>query len=303
MARRKKGDPISGWVILNKSIGVSSTQAVGKCRWLFNAQKAGHGGTLDPLADGLLPIALGEATKCVPFIMDGEKQYRFTVFFGQSTSTDDREGDVLATSEERPTNAQIIEKMSDFIGVVTQTPPAYSAIKIDGQRAYDLARSGQEVKIKSREVEIYRLELINRPDQDRAEFLVDCGKGTYVRAIARDLGLKLGIPSHVESLTRTKCGPFDLKNGISLEKLEKIGDKAARMDKLHPVETALDDIPALALTTVQAAHIKNGQSVPLRRPTEVTPLDPLCWVHENGKPVAFGQFEGGSFKPSRVFNL
>src|SRR6188768_3863512 len=256
---------IDGWVVLDKPLGMGSTAAVGRVRWLFSAEKAGHGGTLDPLATGVLPIALGEATKTVPFVMDGRKEYRFTLRFGEARSTDDGEGAVTATSEDRPSDQAIRAALPRFTGRFEQTPPAFSALKIGGQRAYDLARAGQAVDLKPRQVTIDRLELVSRPDADHADLVVSCGKGTYIRSLGRDLAVALGTVGHLSALRRTAAGPFREEAAISLPKLEALGHIPALLGALVPVVTALDDIPALALTEAQADQLRHGQPVFLTR--------------------------------------
>ena len=301
MARRKKGDKVDGWVVLDKPVGLGSTQAVGKVRRLFGAQKAGHGGTLDPLASGILPIALGEATKTVPFVMDGRKEYRFTLRFGEARSTEDAEGEVTATSEARPDDAAIAASLPAFTGEITQTPPAFSALKIDGKRAYDLARAGETVELKPRQVLIERLELTGRPDRDHADFVVQCGKGTYIRSLGRDLALALGTVGHLSMLRRTVVGPFREEGSISLSKLEALGHIPALFGALAPVATALDDIPALAMTEAQADRLRQGQPVILTR--DAPPSGALVRAEQDGRLVALARSDGVSLQPVRVFNL
>lgn len=301
MARRKKGDKIDGWVVLDKPVGLGSTQAVGKVRRLFGAQKAGHGGTLDPLASGVLPIALGEATKTVPFVMDSRKEYRFTLRFGEARSTEDAEGEVTATSDLRPEDAAIAAALPAFIGEITQTPPAFSALKIDGKRAYDLARAGETVELKPRQVRIERLEFAGRPDRDHADFVVQCGKGTYIRSLGRDLALALGTVGHLSMLRRTVVGPFREEGSISLSKLEALGHIPALLGALAPVATALDDIPALAMTEAQADRLRQGQPVILTR--DAPPSGALVRAEQDGRLVALARSDGVSLQPVRVFNL
>ncbi len=301
MARKKKGEKIDGWVVLDKPVGLGSTQAVGKVRRLFGARKAGHGGTLDPLASGILPIALGEATKTVPFVMDGRKEYRFTLRFGEARSTEDAEGEVTATSEVRPDDAAIAAALPAFTGEITQTPPAFSALKIDGKRAYDLARAGETVELKPRQVLIERLELTGRPDRDHADFVVQCGKGTYIRSLGRDLALALGTVGHLSMLRRTAVGPFREEGSISLSKLEALGHIPALFGALAPVATALDDIPALALTEAQADRLCQGQPVVLTR--DAPPSGALVRAELDGRLVALVRCDGVSLQPVRVFNL
>ena len=306
MARRKRGRPVDGWLILDKPVGLGSTKAVSIVKRLFDAQKAGHGGTLDPLASGLLPIALGEATKTVQFVMDGAKTYRFTVQWGEETNTDDAEGVVTETSDVRPDEDAIVQVLADFTGVILQVPPQFSALKVDGARAYDLAREGQDVDLEAREVEIDALRLIDCPDRDHAVFEVECGKGTYVRALARDIGRRLACLGHVSALRRVAVGPFDESDMISLEKLQDLRHKGAGPEGLDEVlcsvETALDDIPALAIDGSQAARLRQGQSVILRGRDAPIAEDPVL-VTWRGKPVAIARIEGGILKSNRVFNL
>ncbi len=301
MTRRKKGDKIDGWVVLDKPLGLGSTQAVGRVRRLFNAQKAGHGGTLDPLASGILPIALGEATKTVPFVMDGRKEYRFTLRFGEARSTEDAEGEVTATSDTRPSDAAIEAALPAFLGEIDQRPPAYSALKIDGKRAYDLARAGETVELALRRVTIEGLVLLGRPDADHADFVVQCGKGTYIRSLGRDLALALGTVGHLSMLRRTRVGPFREEAAISLPKLEALGHIPALFGALAPVATALDDIPALAVTEAQADRLRQGQQVLLTR--DAPPNGALVRAELGQTLVALVQSDGTALQPVRVFNL
>jgi len=299
MARVK--NKVDGWVILDKPSGMGSTKAVGRVRWLFGAEKAGHGGTLDPLATGVLPIALGEATKTVPYVMDGRKEYRFTLRFGEARSTEDAEGEVTATSEVRPDDAAIRAALGQFIGEIEQTPPAFSALKVDGRRAYDLAREGETVDLAPRRITIERLEMTGRPDADHADFVVGCGKGTYIRSLGRDLALALGTVGHLSSLRRTAVGPFREGAAISLPKLEALGHIPPLFGALLPVATALDDIPALALTDAQADLLRHGQ--PVHLPGDAPPADVLARAEAGSKLVALVRSDGTSIKPVRVFNL
>ncbi|HYR67819.1 MAG TPA: tRNA pseudouridine(55) synthase TruB [Reyranella sp.] len=301
MSRRKSGDKVDGWVILDKPVGLGSTPAVSRVRRLFGAQKAGHGGTLDPLASGVLPIALGEATKTVPFVMDGRKEYRFTLRFGQARSTEDAEGEVTATSDLRPTDEAIRGALAAFVGEVEQVPPAFSALKIEGKRAYDLARAGEPVALKPRRVLIERLELLGRPDADHADFVVSCGKGTYIRSLGRDLALALGTVGYLSALRRTAVGPFREEAAISLPKLEALGHIPALLGALAPVATALDDIPALALTEAQADRLRQGQPVLLTR--DAPPSGALLRAETGSRLVALVRSDGASLQPVRVFNL
>lgn len=307
MARRKKGDPVSGWVCLDKPYDFGSTQAVGRVRWLFNAQKAGHAGTLDPLATGILPIALGEATKTVPFLMDADKAYRFTIAWGRSTTTLDREGEVTATSDVRPTRDQVEAALPAFVGEIQQVPPAFSAIKVDGERAYDLARAGEAVELAARPVTIHSARVSDVPDADHVEIEVECGKGTYVRSIVRDLAAALGAEAHVAALRRTRVGPFGEDRAISLEKLEDMSHKAALPEVLLPVETALDDIPALAVTAEDAFRLAQGRPIVLV-PRQVEQLrarltggSRLVSAMEGTRLVALAEMRAGKLNPVRVF--
>jgi tRNA pseudouridine55 synthase len=304
--RRDKRD-VHGWVLLDKPVGMTSTQAVGIIKRLFAAKRAGHAGTLDPLASGMLPIALGEATKTVPFVMDGRKLYRFTVQWGEERNTDDAEGEVTHSSDARPSDESIRAALPAFTGTIIQVPPRFSAIKIAGERAYDLAREGEAVELAPREVEIDRLELIGSPAPGQSEFEAECGKGTYVRAIARDLGRKLGCFGHVCALRRVAVGPFDEDTLISLERLEAMCQKAAAgeaslADALMPVETALDDIPALAVSRADAARLQRGQAV-LLRGRDAPIFTGTVYVTAGGQLQALADVDRGEIVPKRVFNL
>jgi tRNA pseudouridine55 synthase len=306
MARRRKGSPIHGWLVFDKPQGMTSTQAVSRVRRLYDAQKAGHAGTLDPLATGVLPIAFGEATKTVSFAVDGDKQYRFTVRFGVATDTDDAEGSVVATSEARPTRPEIEAALQSFVGEISQVPPRYSALKVAGARAYDLAREDQDFELAPRPALIESLELAVIPDRDHCVIVARCGKGTYVRALARDLGQALGTVAHVTELRRTKVGPFAEEAAISLAKLQELGHSAAGrhalLSVLQPVETALDDIPALAISGQDAARLKRGQPV-LLRGRDAPILKGPVYATSRGSLVAVGEVSQGELRPTRVFNL
>jgi tRNA pseudouridine55 synthase len=307
MARRKKGDAVSGWVCLDKPYDFGSTQAVGRVRWLFNAQKAGHAGTLDPLATGVLPIALGEATKTVPFMMDADKAYRFMIEWGRSTTTLDREGETTGTSDVRPTVAQVEAALPAFVGDIQQIPPQYSAIKVDGERAYDLARAGEAFELAARAVVVHAARVSAAPDADHVEIEVECGKGTYVRSIVRDLAAALGAEAHVSALRRTRVGPFGEDRAIPLENLEDMSHKAALPEVLLPVETALDDIPALAVTAEDAFRLAQGRPIVLV-PRQVENLKArltggsrLVSAMDGDRLVALAEMRAGKLNPVRVF--
>jgi tRNA pseudouridine55 synthase len=304
--KRKKRD-VHGWVVLDKPIGMTSTHAVAVIKRLFAAKRAGHAGTLDPLASGCLPIALGEATKTVPFVVDSRKTYVFTVRWGEERDTDDAEGRVAATSAIRPDAAAIRALLPRFTGTIEQVPPRFSAVKIEGERAYDLAREGQTVEIAPRAVTIHRFDLVETADPDHAVFATECGKGTYVRALARDLGRALGVLGHVSALRRSRVGPFGEGDMIPLEQLESLCHRAAAgeghlADILLPIETALDDIPALAVSPADAARLQRGQAV-LMRGRDAAVLSGMVQVASSGQLVAIAEVDRGEIVPKRVFNL
>jgi tRNA pseudouridine55 synthase len=304
----RRGQPVHGWLILDKPLGMTSSQAVGAVRRLLDAAKAGHGGTLDPQASGVLPIALGEATKTVAWAMAGRKTYRFSVRWGEARDTDDAEGRITATSALRPSPAAIAAALPGFIGTIQQRPPAYSALKVAGERAYDLARSGETVALAARPVEILELRLLAAAEPDQAEFEAEVGKGTYIRAIARDLGEVLGTPAHVCALRRLRVGPFRAEAAISLENLAALGHSAAASGHVYPVETALDDIPALALTEDEANRLRCGQAVTPLRPSDRARIDQLgdgatVRATTGGKLVAVAEIVAGGIRPVRVLNL
>jgi tRNA pseudouridine55 synthase len=305
MAEPLSASRVDGWVILDKPMGMTSTAAVARVRRLFAASKAGHGGTLDPLATGLLPIALGEATKTVSVVMDGAKTYRFTVRWGAETSTGDLEGAAIAVSSERPAEEAIRSVLPDFVGTIGQVPPAYSAIKIAGERAYARARQGEEVVLPSRMVQVHALELFSAGPQE-AVLELRCGKGTYVRSLARDLGRRLGCLGHVVSLRRLAAGPFTESHMISLAKLEEFSHNGAGrkaiLTALRPLRTALDDIPALALSEAEARRLKQGQPVTVRA-AEVPPEQQTVLALDGDTPVALAAVKDGVLRPKRVFNL
>ena len=304
--KRDKRD-VHGWVVLDKPVGMTSTHAVSVIKRLFSAKRCGHAGTLDPLASGALPIAMGEATKTAPFVMDGRKLYRFTVCWGEERDTDDAEGRVVAQSDARPTVEAIQAALPAYLGTIQQVPPRYSAIKIEGERAYDLARDGEVVELQARPVEIVRLELIEIPDADHAVLEAECGKGTYVRSLARDIGRALGCYGHVSALRRTAVGPFAPESMILLEDLEALCHRAAAgeaslADALMPVETALDDIPAVAVSRADAARLSRGQAV-LLRGRDAPNFHGTIAVTVAGQLLALADFEHGEIVPKRVFNL
>ena len=305
--RRKKGSKVDGWLILDKPVGITSTQAVNIVKRVLDAQKAGHAGTLDPLATGILPIALGEATKTVPYVMDGRKTYRFTLKFGEARSTDDAEGEVTQTSDKRPTTDEIRAALPAFTGEIDQVPPAFSAIKVQGERAYDLARAGEIVELSARKVAIHALTLLAHPGPDEASFEAMSGKGAYMRSLGRDLAMKLGTCGHIASLRRTAVGPFSEAAAISLASLQALGHSPAAFEHLLPLETALDDIPALALTATEAIRLRSGQPVGLLhrqdrdRLYELAPGGMVRAMAE-GRLVALTRFEAGELVPVRVMN-
>jgi len=311
---RKKGQKIDGWVVLDKPVGPTSTQALAKVRYLLQAQKAGHAGTLDPLASGILPIALGEATKTIAFAQDRLKIYEFTITWGERRNTEDSEGDIIATSDIRPAPEAITAALPAFIGEIDQIPPDFSAIKIDGQRAYDLARAGETLEIAPRTVYIETLTL-DHTTADTARFTMLCGKGTYVRSLARDLGGMLGTCGYISALRRTAVGPFTTQNAISLDKLEKLVQGAASItdvldEVLQPLETVLDDIPALAIKEDESAKLRNGQVLSFISRPDFARLEALglgqygtALAVLHARPVALVETEGATIKPVRVFNL
>lgn len=316
MSRRKKGDDVSGWVVLDKPEDMTSTHAVSAVRRIFNAQKAGHSGTLDPLASGVLPIALGEATKTVPWLMEAEKTYVFTIKWGVSTETQDREGKPTATSDVRPTPEAVREALAAFVGEIEQIPPQFSAVKVDGERAYDIARSGETVALAPRTVTVYGAELVGAEGEDLATFRVRSGKGFYIRALVRDLAVRLGAEGHVWRLRRTAVGPFREADSVTLDALEDLRHKGAASERLKPVETALDDIPALAINGEDAFKLRQGRPIVLL-PHVMEALKPkfrdrtiagqdasrAALALFQGKAVALGDVRAGKFKPTRVFHI
>lgn len=303
MARRKKGNPIHGWLVLDKPLEMTSTRAVGILKRLMFAQKVGHAGTLDPLATGILPIAFGEATKTVPFAVDGEKVYRFTVRWGAETKTDDAEGDVTDTSDARPTVQDIEALLPQFIGEIMQVPPQFSAIKVDGERAYALARDGEDFELEARPVVIDELRLIDVPDGDTAVFEARCGKGTYVRAIARDMGRALGCRGHVIGLRRTRVGPFSEDAAVDLAEIEDAAEAGEDLTTfLQPVEVALGEILEVNVSAADAADLAQGRSV-LIRGRDAPILGGTAYAMSKGQIVALGEIERGALHPTRVFNF
>jgi tRNA pseudouridine55 synthase len=288
---------VDGWIALDKPTGMTSTQAVSRLKRVYNAKKAGHAGTLDPLASGLLPVAFGEATKTVPFVQDGEKAYRFTVTWGNETDTDDSEGRVVRASDKRPSPAAIEGLLPRFIGEIQQTPPQFSAIKIAGERAYDLAREGEEVALKPRPVTIYSLQIVETTELE-TQFFMECGKGAYVRAIARDLGRLLGCYGHVTALRRTRVGPFTEADAYTLEEIE---NQNLAGEALLSVEAGLTELPCVIVDRDTAARLRRGGSVILRG--RDAPAEGVAYAACGGVPVAFGEIVEGALTPSRVFNL
>jgi tRNA pseudouridine55 synthase len=300
MARKRKGRAISGWLVVDKPAGITSTTVVNKVKWAFDAQKAGHAGTLDPDATGVLAIALGEATKTVPYITDALKCYRFMVRLGVSTRTDDAEGEVIASRDLRPSDAGITAALAAFRGDIQQVPPQFSAVKVDGERAYDIARGGGEMDLVARPLWVESLEMISRPDADHVELEMVCGKGGYVRSIARDLGEALGCLGHVQWLRRTWSGPFDAEQGISLETIDKLAKTAALDAHLLPLEIGLADLPELPCTAEGAMRMKNGNpGMVLASNAE---YGEEAWASYLGRAVAVGIYKAGELHPSRVFN-
>ncbi len=301
---RNKRAAVNGWLVLNKPIGLTSVAALNKVKRLFNARKAGHAGTLDPLATGVLPIAFGEATKTVPYAVDSEKGYRFTVCWGAETTTDDSEGEVVERREARPSREQIEAALDSFRGEIEQTPPRFSAVKVEGARAYDLAREGEQFELRSRMVEVYRLDIVDMPDRDACVFEADCGRGTYVRAIARDLGRALGCLGHICALERTRVGAFRIEAAVALEDIETAaeGEPDALKALLAPVHTSLTALPEIRLSQQDAARVRRGQPV-LLRGRDAPILNAKAFATSRGTLVALGEVSHGEFTPERVFNL
>lgn len=300
MARGKKGRVVSGWLVVDKPAGITSTAVVNKVKWAMDAQKAGHAGTLDPAATGVLAIALGEATKTVPYITDALKCYRFMVNLGAATTTDDAEGAVIATADVRPSDAEIEAALVAFRGDIQQVPPQFSAVKVDGERAYDLAREGEAMELAARPLWVERLEMLSRPSPDQVELEMVCGKGGYVRSIARDLGASLGCLGHVAWLRREWSGPFSASDGISLEQIDALA-KTAELDAfLKPLELGLADLPELPCTPEGAARLKNGN--PGMVIASSVGYGDEAWASYQGRAVAVGIYKAGELHPSRVFN-
>ena len=309
MGRKKRGLVVNGWVCLDKPFELGSTDAVSKVRRLFDAQKAGHAGTLDPLASGILPIALGEATKTVPFMMEAEKTYRFTINWGVSTDSIDREGEIIGRSDVRPPVEAVRAALPAFVGEIDQTPPRFSAIKVDGQRAYDLAREGADFELESRRVVIHSAEVTDAPDADHVELTIRTGKGVYVRSLARDLAGMLGAEGHVSALRRERVGPFSVENCVTLDFLTDLVHRDAALEGLLPVATALDDIPELAITDQDAFSLRQGRPIVLL-PRQVETLKSrlrdgsrTVSAFQGQTLVALGQLRAGRLEPDRVFNL
>ncbi|MBR3371733.1 MAG: tRNA pseudouridine(55) synthase TruB [Rhodobacteraceae bacterium] len=300
MGRKRKGRAISGWLVVDKPAGITSTAVVNKVRWALQAQKAGHAGTLDPAATGVLAIALGEATKTVPYITDALKCYRFMVRLGQSTTTDDAEGTVIATRDERPDDAAIDAALDSFRGEIEQIPPQFSAVKVDGERAYDIARAGDEMDLAARPLWVERLERVARPDADHVELEMVCGKGGYVRSIARDLGAALGCLGHVAWLRRTWSGPFDASDGLSMAQIEAMAQSPELDSHLRPLEEGLADLPELPATPEGAAKLRNGN--PGMVLSASVDYGDEAWASYQGRAVAVGIYKAGELHPNRVFN-
>ncbi len=294
---------VHGWLILDKPIGLTSTQALGKARRFLGGKKVGHGGTLDPLATGILPLAFGEATKLIPYVVDGDKEYEFTIRWGEARDTDDAEGQITATSDVRPATEAIQQVLPCFVGIIDQLPPAYSAIKLQGQRAYDIARAGGTPDLVPRQVDIYELRLIDQPDADHARFHVVCGRGMYVRSLARDLAIKLGTYGYISALRRTRVGRFGLEDSISLEKLEELSHKGNALTALLALRTALDDIPGLTLSASDAQRLRAGQGLLIRPHQGDLCTAELVFAEHQGVPVALVEPIAGEFRVVRGFHF
>jgi len=301
MARKRKGRDISGWLVVDKPAGMTSTSVVNKVRWAFNAKKAGHAGTLDPDATGVLAVALGEATKTVPYITDALKAYTFTVRLGQATNTDDAEGEVIASSGLRPEDDEIKAALGQFVGDIMQVPPKFSAVKIDGQRAYKLARDGEDVELAARPLWVEELLMTDREDADHVTLEMTCGKGGYVRSIARDLGEALGCHGHVRELRRIWSGPFDATDGLTIEQIDEMAKQPELDQYLRPIEEGLADLPEVKATPEGATRLRNGNAGMVI--ASDVDYGEECWASLDGQPVAVGTFKAGELHPSRVFVL
>jgi tRNA pseudouridine55 synthase len=297
MGRSKKGKPVSGWVIVDKPPGITSTSVVNKIKWAFEAQKAGHAGTLDPAATGILAVALGEATKTVPFVTDAQKCYRFMVRFGAATDTDDAEGQVLETRDARPADSDIENALGSLRGDIMQVPPQYSAVKVEGERAYDLAREGVDLTLAARPLSVSRLDMMERPDLDHAEFEMVCGKGGYVRSIARDLGAALGCLGHVAWLRRVWSGPVG--SAVTLDQIEQHARTPSILQFLRPLEIGLASLPEMHARPEEASRLRHGNAANVTGPH--IGYDEVVWASSEGQPVAVGNYRGGMLYPSRVF--
>ena len=301
MFSKFKGNNINGWIIIDKPAGITSTAVVNKIKRAFSAKKVGHAGTLDPDATGVLPIALGEATKAIPHIMDEIKSYHFCVKFGEATDTDDATGEIIYKSNKRPDDDKISALLPKYTGFIEQKPPNYSAIKVNGVRAYNLARSGKQLKLRARSLFVKELKFLERVDEDHALLQLTCGKGGYVRSIARDLGKELKCFAHVKWLKRIWSGPFELENSISLQKLDEKRELSYLKQLLQPIEVGLQNLPFVTCKTKDVDHIANGRSI-IVSPTEIE-ADKTCWIECNGKALALGTVRDSQFYPSRVFNI
>jgi len=301
MVSKSKGSNISGWIIVDKPAGITSTGVVNKIKWAFNAKKVGHAGTLDPDATGVLPIALGEATKTIPYIMDEIKSYEFCVKFGEATDTDDATGKIIQKSGKRPGDDEIHAKLQKYIGFIEQTPPNFSAIKINGNRAHDLARRGLEVKLKPRPLFVRDLKFVERVDNDHALLQLICGKGGYVRSIARDIGKDLNCYAHVKWLKRTSAGPFEIESCITIDKIKELQKSSKLFKLLQPLELGLQNLPFVKCSAKEIGKIANGRSVKVTS-NDIEPGE-KCWVQYDGKALALGTIKLNQFYPSRVFNI
>lgn len=301
MARRRKGRDISGWLVVDKPAGMTSTAVVNKVRWAFGAKKAGHAGTLDPEATGVLAVALGEATKTVPYVTDALKAYEFTVRWGQATNTDDTEGEVIAESDARPSEAEIKAALGGFVGETMQVPPAFSAVKIDGERAYKKARAGDDVTLEARPLWVEEMLLVDVPDADHAVLEMTCGKGGYVRAVARDLGEQLGCHGHVTALRRIWSGPFEAKDGVSIERIEELAKTPELDELLLPLEAGLAELPEVRCPPESLGKLRNGNAAMVI--AQDIDFGEECWASHEGRAVAVGTFKAGELHPTRVFVL